>query len=189
MIYEFRSFNDTLSSLFVFYNNFCIFIVMIKTAIFIDVQNIYYTVMEQYNSHFNYQVFYNKVSADRKIIKAYAYATDRGDKKQQNFQNILRNIGFDVKLKPFIQRSDGSAKGDWDVGISLDIMECAEETDEIILASGDGDFTAVIEKVIKKAKVIIYGVPGLTAGNLIQSCNLYVPIQGELLLPIPANSR
>ena len=64
-------------------------------------------------------------------------------------------------------------------------MECANDADEIVLASGDGDFTAVIDKIIKKTKVIIYGVPGLTASNLIQSCSLYVPIQGELLLTIP----
>ena len=44
-------------------------------------------------------------------MKAIAYAIDRADEKQKQFQNILKGIGFEVKLKPFIQRSDGSAKG------------------------------------------------------------------------------
>ncbi len=158
---------------------------MKKTAVFIDVQNIYYTVMEKFNSHFNYQFFYNEVSTNNKIIKAFAYATDRGDKKQQNFQNILRRIGLEVKLIPYIQRSDGSAKGDWDVGIALDIVETAQEVDIIVLASGDGDFTSVINKIKNKVDVIVYGVPGLTASTLIESCSLYVPILGDLLLPIP----
>ena len=48
--------------------------------------------------------------------------------------------GFTVKLKPYIQRSDGSAKGDWDVGITIDIMDAAANVDEVVLASGDGDF-------------------------------------------------
>lgn len=41
---------------------------------------------------------------------------------RRGFQNALRTIGFEVKLKPFIQRTDGSAKGDWDVGITLDAI-------------------------------------------------------------------
>lgn len=38
------------------------------------------------------------------------------------------------KLKPYIQRSDGSAKGDWDVGITLDMIEFAKEIDVAVLA-------------------------------------------------------
>ena len=65
----------------------------------------------------------------REIVTAIAYAIDRGDKKQIAFQNILRAIGFDVKLKPFISRIDGSSKGDWDVGIAIDVMEFASKSD------------------------------------------------------------
>lgn len=99
---------------------------MNKTAIFIDVQNIYYTVKEKYNCHFNYNSFWDVVTSDRKVIKAIAYAIDKGDKKQIHFQKILQRIGFEVKLKPFIQRGDGSVKGDWDVGITVDMMDYAK---------------------------------------------------------------
>ena len=63
--------------------------------------------------------------------------------QQKAFQNVLKTIGFEVKLKPYIQRSDGSAKGDWDVGIAIDVMDAAEnlttKIDMIVLLSGDGD--------------------------------------------------
>ena len=62
---------------------------------------------------------------------------------------MLKHIGFTVKLKPYIQRSDGSAKGDWDVGIAIDVMEMAREVDTVILLSGDGDFDLLLEKVKK----------------------------------------
>lgn len=58
-----------------------------------------------------------------------------------------------MKLKPFIQRSDGSAKGDWDVGITLDVIEAAASTDIIVLASGDGDFDLLLRKARER-----YGV-------------------------------
>ena len=80
------------------------------------------------------------------VIGAFAYTINKFDKKQIQFQNILRAIGFEVKLKPYIKRSDGSSKGDWDVGITLDIIDFASKSDIIVLASGDGDFDILIKK-------------------------------------------
>src|SRR5471030_3317742 len=95
-----------------------------------------------------------------------------------------RNLGFIVKLKPYIQRSDGSAKGDWDVGITLDIMDAADHVDEVVLASGDGDFDMLLDRIISKhgVQAVAYGVPGLTANSLIRAASRYVPIEGALLL-------
>jgi uncharacterized LabA/DUF88 family protein len=159
---------------------------MKKVSVFVDVQNIYYTTKEFYNCHFNYRVFFEEVTAKKKIVKAIAYAIDSDDKKQIQFQNILKEIGFEVKLKPFIQRKDGSAKGDWDVGITLDIMEYAENSDVIVLASGDGDFDLLVQKIRKKynVSVEIYGVRPLTALSLINAATKFVPIENNLLLKI-----
>ena len=107
----------------------------------------------------------------------------RGDARQQQFQQILRKLGFTVKLKPYIQRSDGSAKGDWDVGITIDVLDAAARVDEVVLASGDGDFDLLLERVrAGGAEATAYGVPGLTAQSLIRAATRYVPIEGELLL-------
>jgi len=103
-----------------------------KVAIIVDVQNIYYTVMEIYNSHFNYSYFFSQATVGRKVFKAVAYATERNDKSQLHFQNILKQIGFEVLLIPYIQRSDGSTKGNWDIGISLDILEYASPSFGVI---------------------------------------------------------
>lgn len=160
---------------------------MNKVAIFADVQNLYYTVKQQYQCHFNYGAFWEQATVGRSVIKAIAYATDKGDRRQIEFQKILERMGFEIKLTPFLQRRDGSAKGDWDVGIALDMIDYAKQVDTIVLASGDGDFTAVVDKVKQESKVEveIYGVPDLTATALIKSATRFVPIQGNLLLSIP----
>lgn len=157
---------------------------MTTVAIFVDIQNVYYTVREAYGRNFDYNKFWARVTANREIIKAVCYAIDRGDQKQREFQNILRAIGFDVKLKPFIQRSDGSAKGDWDVGIALDAMEYAEQADVIVLVSGDGDFDLLVQKIRAKygKKVEVYGVPQLTAASLINAASEFIAIDKGLLL-------
>jgi uncharacterized LabA/DUF88 family protein len=155
-----------------------------KIAVFVDVQNIYYTTRDAYQRHFNYSAFWQEISSRGEIVQAIAYAIERGDRKQQQFQQILRNIGFEVKLKPYIQRNDGSAKGDWDVGITLDVMEHANQVDTIVLVSGDGDFDLLLQKVITDYQVIaeVYGVSGLTANSLIQSASVYHAIEESLLL-------
>ena len=157
---------------------------MKKIAVFADVQNLYYTVRQAYGCHFNYAALWADISKDGQIVEAYAYAIDRGDSKQQQFQQILRNLGFTVKLKPYIQRSDGSAKGDWDVGITIDVLDAAPRVDEVVLASGDGDFAILLDKIRASygVEAVAYGVPGLTAQALMRAASRYVPVEGSLLL-------
>ena len=155
-----------------------------KTAIFVDVQNIYYTTRDTFKRSFNYKNFWNHIESNNKIIIANAYAVDKGDEKQQKFQYALKSIGFNVKLKPYISRADGSAKGDWDVGITIDILDSAVEVEKIILLSGDGDFDILVQKVINKygCLVHIYGVRELTANSLIKSASKFYSISNNLLL-------
>jgi uncharacterized LabA/DUF88 family protein len=155
-----------------------------KIAIFADVQNIYYTTRQAYGRQFNYRKLWEKISADGEIVSATAYAIYRDDEKQQKFQNALKQIGFTIKLKPYIQRSDGSAKGDWDVGITIDIMEAAKDVDTIVLLSGDGDFDLLLKKITQDYAVSaeVYGVPALTAESLIDAASIYHRIEEDLLL-------
>ena len=157
---------------------------MKTVSILVDVQNVYYTTKQAYGRNFDYNKFWAVATKDRHVVKAVAYAIDRGDEKQRQFQNILKAIGFEVKLKPYIQRSDGSAKGDWDVGIALDAMEYAEQSDTIILVSGDGDFDLLAERIRtqKDSKFEVYGVEKLTADSLIKSASKFIPIDSSLLL-------
>ena len=155
-----------------------------KIAVFADVQNIYYTTRDVYQRQFNYRALWKIISAQGEIVSAYAYAIDRNDNKQKNFQNTLEQIGFTIKLKPYIQRSDGSSKGDWDVGIAIDVMDCAKNVDCVILLSGDGDFDLLLDRIKNNYSVNteVYGVPSLTANSLINAANVFHPIENHLLL-------
>jgi uncharacterized LabA/DUF88 family protein len=153
----------------------------------VDVQNVYYTTREAFGRRFDYNRFWQKATAEHEVVAAYAYAIDRGDEKQRQFQNILRAIGFTVRLKPYIQRQDGSAKGDWDVGITLDVMDVAQKADREVLVSGDGDFDLLVDKIQRDhgVQVDVYGVPDLTARSLIKAASRFVPVDDDLLLPNP----
>lgn len=158
---------------------------MPRIAVFADVQNIYYTTRQAFGRQFNYRALWDRLSAQGEIQVAMAYATHRGDDGQTRFQDALRHMGFTVKLKPYIQRSDGSAKGDWDVGIAVDVMTHAPQVDTVVLLSGDGDFDVLLSAIKVGAGVSteVYGVESLTARSLIESTDVYHPIDTDLLLP------
>ena len=157
---------------------------MEKVTLFVDVQNVYYTTKQAYGCNFDYNKFWALATSNREVVKAIAYTCDRGDQKQRQFQNILKAIGFEVKLKPYIQRSDGSAKCDWDVGITIDAMELANDSDTVVLVTGDGDFDLLAKKLRNDygCTVEVYGVPQLTAASLIKAASKYIPIENSLLL-------
>lgn len=159
---------------------------MSKIAVFVDVQNIYYTTRDTYQRQFNYRLLWQELMAQGDVTLANAYAIQRSDDQQHKFQKALKHIGFDVKLKPFIQRNDGSAKGDWDVGITIDVLTAAtrDDVDTIVLLSGDGDFDLLLNhiKAEHNVKTIVYGVPNLTANSLIHAADEYHKIEQSLLL-------
>jgi len=157
---------------------------MEKVTILVDAQNVYYTTKQAYGCGFDYNGFWEMATSDREVVRAIAYSSERGDAKQHQFQNILRAIGFEVKLKPYVQRSDGSSKCDWDVGITIDALESVKDSNVVVLVSGDGDFDLLMNKLENDfgIKTEVYGVPGLTAASLIQATSKYVPIENGLLL-------
>ena len=157
---------------------------MERVVILVDVQNIYYTVRQRFAAGFDYNHFWQVAAGGREVVKAIAYATDRGDAKQRQFQNILRAIGFEVKLKPYVQRSDGSRKGDWDVGIAVDAMEFANLADVVVLASGDGDFDVLLERInaLFGVKTEVFGVEEFTAFALSRAASTFTAIDGDLVL-------
>jgi uncharacterized LabA/DUF88 family protein len=141
-----------------------------KIAIFADVQNIYYTTRDAYGRQFNYRKLWQRISAEGDIVSATAYAIHRNDDKQLKFQDALKHIGFAVKLKPYIQRSDGSAKGDWDVGIAIDVMDTAKDVDTVVLLSGDGDFDLLKSMAYRHSQPTLLSMPPAAFIALTKTC-------------------
>ncbi len=157
-----------------------------RIGIFVDVQNIYYTTRDAFARPFDYRNFYRKVSEKGEIVLANAYAIASNQDSQIKFQDALKHIGFEVKLKPFIQRNDGSAKGDWDVGITIDMLKAVMEqrVDRVVLLSGDGDFELLLKTIRQDSTVIseVYGVENLTAQSLIKAADYFQPIEPTWLI-------
>lgn len=115
-----------------------------RIGVFVDVQNLYYSAKHLYNSKVNFSAVLKEVISDRKLIRAIAYVIKADTKDEQAFYEALEEIGFEVKAKDLQVFYGGAKKGDWDVGISMDVMRLAVKLDVVVLVSGDGDFTDLL---------------------------------------------
>ncbi len=118
-----------------------------RVGVFIDVQNMYYSAKNLYNTKVNFQAILKKAVSDRKLIRAFAYVIKADVKDESHFFDALENMGIEVRAKDLQVFFGGAKKGDWDVGIAMDIMRMATKLDVVVLVSGDGDFKDLLEHV------------------------------------------
>jgi uncharacterized LabA/DUF88 family protein len=115
-----------------------------RIGVFVDVQNLYYSAKHLYNRKVDFNAVLKDVIAGRKLIRAIAYVIKADVKDEKAFYEALEEIGFEVKAKDLQVFYGGAKKGDWDVGIAMDVMRLALKLDVVILVSGDGDFTDLL---------------------------------------------
>ncbi|MEM2139324.1 MAG: NYN domain-containing protein [Candidatus Woesearchaeota archaeon] len=131
-----------------------------RVGVFVDIQNMYYSAKQFYNSKVSFGHILSKAVAGRKLIRAIAYVIKADIKEEENFFDALEKLGYEVKSKDLQIFFGGAKKGDWDVGIAMDIMRMASKLDVVVLVSGDGDFKDLIEHVKAlgcRAEVIAFG--------------------------------
>jgi len=72
---------------------------MNKIAIFVDVQNIYYTTRDTFSRQFNYHKLWHRISEQGEIVCANAYATHRGDEKTTEISKCAQTYWLYSKTK------------------------------------------------------------------------------------------
>lgn len=115
-----------------------------RVGILVDVSNMYHSAKNLYNRKANFKEILAKAVADRKLIRATAYAIRTENKEEAPFIDALGQQGFEVKLKDLQIFAGGAKKGDWDVGIAIDAIKLADKLDVIVLVSGDGDYLPLV---------------------------------------------
>lgn len=115
-----------------------------RVAVFVDVQNLYYSAKALYSQKVNFGEILKEAVAERKLIRAIAYTIKAEMPEEQTFFDALVGIGYEVKTKELQTFASGQKKGDWDVGITVDILKMAPKLDAVVLVSGDGDYADLL---------------------------------------------
>lgn len=116
-----------------------------RVAVFVDVQNLYYSAKNIYNSKTNFAEILKAVVGARKLVRAFAYVIKADVGEERGFFDALEKIGFETRVKDLQVFLGGAKKGDWDVGIAMDMIKMAPKIDTAVLVSGDGDFRSLLE--------------------------------------------
>ncbi len=116
-----------------------------RVGVFVDVQNLYYSARNIYNSRVNFAQVLEAAVGDRHLMRAIAYVVKADMPEEHTFFEALDKAGFEVKSKELQTFYGGNQKGDWDVGISVDIIRMLSKLDVVVLCGGDGDFVPLIE--------------------------------------------
>lgn len=116
-----------------------------RVAVFIDTQNLYHSARNLYKSYVNFGNILKDAVAGRRLVRAMAYviSSEAGDEKA--FFEALTKLGIETKTKDLQVFADGSKKGDWDVGLTVDAVAIAPRIDAAVIVSGDGDYVPLVE--------------------------------------------
>ena len=153
-----------------------------RVGVFVDVQNVFYAA-RQFNARVDFEKLLEATVGKRRLIKAIAYVVQSPDVDQTSFVSMLQQKSYEVKRKDLRLRSDGSAKGDWDMGMAIDIIGLADKLDVVVIVSGDGDFVSLVQLVKTMGpKVEVFSFVHNTARDLVQAADSYYSIDEGLLL-------
>jgi uncharacterized LabA/DUF88 family protein len=114
-------------------------------GVFIDTQNLYHSAKHLYNAKVNFKNVLQESVGDRQLVRAIAYVISTESGEEQGFFDALEKIGIETCVKDLQIFSGGAKKADWDVGLAVDAIKLAPRLDTVILATGDGDFTDLVE--------------------------------------------
>ena len=148
-----------------------------RVGVFVDVQNMYYSAKNLYKKKVNFGKIMELAVGERELTRAIAYVIKADVDQESNFFEALAKQGYEVKAKDLQIFFGGAKKGDWDVGIAMDVMRTASKLDVVVLVSGDGDFKDLLEHVNSlgcRAEVMAFRKTA--SANLIEQADKYIDL-------------
>lgn len=153
-----------------------------RVGVFVDVQNMFYSAKALHQSKIDYSKLLQEIVGDRNLIRAIAYIVQKSEVDQSSFTDALERLGYEIKSKDLRLRPDGTAKGDWDMGIAIDTIAIAPKLDTVVLVSGDGDFVPLVEMLkAHGCRVEVVSFRKSTSADLIVAATKYTAIEESML--------
>ena len=164
-----------------------------RVAVFIDGANLYHAIKTYHKGILDYAQLLSAAVGGRKLLRATFYIVEKheadensGGTAARSFVYNLNRFGYKVRSKPLVVHesftADGekiiSHKGDWDIGIIVDMMRLAGHADTYVLVSGDGDYVEAVEYLQseKGIRVEVLSTNQCTSQALLDVCDLHTDL-------------
>jgi uncharacterized LabA/DUF88 family protein len=155
-----------------------------RLGIFIDIQNMFYSAKLLHQSKIDYGRLLSEIVGNRRLVRAIAYIVQKADVNQASFHEALSRLGYELRVKELKIRADAenrngaTAKGSWEVGMTIDALTMAPKMDTAALVTGDGDYVPLVEALkAHGCRVEVISFSRSTASELVKAADQYIPIQ------------
>ena len=152
-----------------------------RIGFFVDVSNLYYCMGKKYpNRKISYSKLTEYVRGIGGITKSIAYGADKG-KLTEGFIHFLKTLGFETKFKePIGFAGNTRYKADWDVGITVDMLNMMDRFDTVILSTADGDLEPAVAHLVRQGVDVIILACGINKA-LKESATKFIEIPESML--------
>jgi uncharacterized LabA/DUF88 family protein len=151
-----------------------------RVGVFIDVQNMYYSARNIYGAKVNFGNIVKTVVGNQTLIRAIAYTISTKSGEERPFFEALQAMGIDVRTKELLEYESGHKKGDWDVGITIDIVRMLDMLDVVVMVSGDGDYCALAEYVKNRGRMFhVASFRESTSTMLVDAADHYINLSNN----------
>ena len=147
---------------------------------FVDIQNMYYSARALYNQKVNFGNILEQAVSGRQLVRAFAYGITTEEAHEGEFHEALGKQGFEVKTKPLQSFIGGQKKGDWDVGIAMDMLRLEPKIDVGVLVSGDGDFVPLLQFSKERGlRVEVMAFRESTSSALVEAADSFIDFSSD----------
>lgn len=131
-----------------------------KIALFIDGANLYATA-KTLGFDIDYKRLLLEFQSRGTLVRAFYYTAIVEDQEYSSIRPLIDWLdynGYKVVTKPAKEFTDSlgrrKIKGNMDIELAIDAMEQSQVVDHLVIFSGDGDFTTLVEALQRKGKKI-----------------------------------
>jgi len=128
-----------------------------RAILVVDVQNLFYSVRDIYGrlARINFRRLHERCQERWQLVDAAAYVAIGNPEQTRPFCQSLKEAGFRAVTSQIEVDGKKVYDTDWDVGITVSVIEMLADFDVLILASGDGDFQRLIKYLHDKKKRVV----------------------------------
>ena len=145
-----------------------------RVGVFIDVQNMYYSARNIHARKVNFENIVKETVGDNNLVRARAFTISTKEGDEQAFFDALRKSGIEVVSKELLEYHGGAKKGDWDVGVTIDIVRMLDILDVVVLVSGDGDFVPLAQYIKGRGRIFhLASFRESTSTALVEEADIY----------------
>lgn len=131
-----------------------------KIALFIDGANLY-AASKSLGFDIDYRKLLKAFQKRGYLLRAYYYTALIEDQEYSSIRPLIDWLdynGYKVVTKPAKEFTDSmgrrKVKGNMDIELAIDAMEQSDTADHLVLFSGDGDFTTLVEALQRKGRKV-----------------------------------